>query len=150
LPTFLPEYFSSLHANKITHYKVFLSWAHLPSGSSKIPDEGTVQCYQQLLEAFQAAQLQPMVILHHQMLPTSTVQRGELFGDLFTNYATFVFHSFGDLVGIWFTFSDLEEVIRDLSYPESRAAHLQSLTDAHRKVCIYHEKYVSQGKYTDG
>ncbi|ELV10219.1 Lactase-phlorizin hydrolase [Tupaia chinensis] len=146
LPIFLPEYFGSLHANKITHYKVFLSWTQLlPDGSSKNPDKKTVQCYRRLLEALRAAQLQPMVVLHHQALPASTIQTRGAFVDLFADYATFAFHSFGDLVGIWFTFSNLKEVIMELPHQESRASRLQTLTDAHRKAYeIYHEKYASQ------
>ncbi|KAI6054326.1 lactase/phlorizin hydrolase [Marmota monax] len=147
LPSFLPEYFNNLHASKITHYKVFLSWAQLlPSGSSKNPDEKTVHCYRQLLKALRTAKLEPMVVLHHQTLPASPVQRNEGFADLFADYATFAFHSFGDLVAIWFTFSDLEEVMMDLPHQESRASRLQTVTDAHKKAYnIYHEKYASQG-----
>ncbi|XP_068400101.1 lactase/phlorizin hydrolase [Eschrichtius robustus] len=147
LPSFLPEYFSSVRAVMITHYKVFLPWAQLlPEGSSENPDKETVQCYRQLLEALKTAQLQPLVVLHHQTLPASTVQRTEAFADLFADYASFIFHSFGDLVEIWFTFSDLEEVIMELPHQESRSSRLQILTDAHRKANeIYHEKYASQG-----
>ncbi|XP_025784620.1 lactase-phlorizin hydrolase [Puma concolor] len=147
LPAFLPKFFNSVRANKITHYKVFLPWAQLlPTGSSKNPDSKTVQCYRQLLETLKTAQLQPLVVLHHQTLPASTVQRREVFADLFADYATFAFHSFGDLVKIWFTFSDLEEVIKEFPHQESRPSHLQTLTDAHRKAYeIYHEKYASQG-----
>ncbi|XP_069329291.1 lactase/phlorizin hydrolase [Eulemur rufifrons] len=147
LPTVLPEYFSSLRDSEITHYKVFLSWAQLlPAGSAKNPDETTVQCYRRLLEALQSAGLQPMVVLHHQRLPASAAGRSDVFADLFADYATFAFHSFGDLAGIWFTFSDLEGVIMELPHQESRASRLQTLTDAHRKAYeIYHEKYASQG-----
>ncbi|XP_038281513.1 lactase-phlorizin hydrolase [Canis lupus familiaris] len=147
VPAFLLEYFSSVRASEITHYKVFLPWAQLlPAGSSKNPDSKTVQCYRRLLETLKAAQLQPLVVLHHQNLPASTVQRSEVFAHLFADYATFAFHSFGDLVEIWFTFSDLEEVIKELPHQESRSSRLQTLTDAHRKAYeIYHEKYASQG-----
>uniref|UniRef100_A0A452TGJ9 Lactase/phlorizin hydrolase n=1 Tax=Ursus maritimus TaxID=29073 RepID=A0A452TGJ9_URSMA len=147
LPAFLPEYFGSVHASEITHYKVFLPWAQLlPAGSSKNPDTKTVQCYRRFLETLKMAQLQPLVVLHHQTLPASTVQRSEVFADLFTDYATFAFHSFGDLVEIWFTFGDLEEVIKELPQQESRSSRLQTLTDAHRRAYeIYHEKYASQG-----
>ncbi|KAM6175050.1 lactase/phlorizin hydrolase [Erethizon dorsatum] len=147
LPSFLPEYFGSLHTSKVTHYKVFLSWAQLlPAGSSRHPDGKTLQCYRQLLEALRTSQLEPMVILHHQTPPLSTLQRSEVFIDLFADYATFAFRAFGDLVGIWFTFSDLEEVIMGLSHEDSRVSRFQTLTDAHRKVYeIYHAKYASQG-----
>ncbi|KAF6361654.1 lactase [Rhinolophus ferrumequinum] len=147
LPTFLPEYLSSVRASKATHYKVFLPWAQLlPAGSSKKPDRKVVQCYRRLLAAVRTAQLQPLVALHHQTLPAGAVQGSEVFADLFADYAAFAFQSFGDLVEIWFTFSDLEEVITELPHQESRASHLQTLTDAHRKAYeIYHEKYASQG-----
>ncbi|XP_047578460.1 lactase/phlorizin hydrolase [Lutra lutra] len=147
LPAFLPEYFRRVHASGITHYKVFLPWAQLlPAGSSENPDNKTVQCYQRFLETLKTAQLQPLVILHHQTLPPSTVQRSEVFADLFADYASFAFHSFGDLVQIWFTFSDLEEVMKELPQQESRSSRLQTLTDAHRRAYeIYHEKYASKG-----
>ncbi|KAK2493233.1 hypothetical protein MC885_002718 [Smutsia gigantea] len=147
LPAFLPAYFSSVRASKITHYKVFLPWARLlPAGSSKNPNRKTVQCYRRLLEALRAAQLQPLVILQHQALPAPTIQRSGGFAELFADYAAFAFHSFGDLVEIWFTFSDLEKVIAELPHQESRSSRLQTLTDAHRKAYeIYHKKYASQG-----
>nr|XP_003405907.2 lactase-phlorizin hydrolase [Loxodonta africana] len=147
LPAFLPEYFSSIHASQVTHYKVFLPWAQLlPTGSSKNPDEKIVQCYRRLLEALKTAQLQPIVILHNQTLPASIVQGSQAFADLFADYAAFAFHSFGDLVGIWFTFSDLNKAITELPYQESKASRLQTLTDAHRKACeIYHQTFASQG-----
>ncbi|XP_008831881.1 lactase-phlorizin hydrolase [Nannospalax galili] len=147
LPSFLPQYFSSLHASEVSHYKVFLSWAQLlPTGSSGNPDQEAVRCYVQLLQALKAAQLQPMVVLHHQILPASTAQRDWAFTDLFADYAEFAFQSFGDLIDIWFTFSDLENVIMDLPPQESKAFRLQTLGDAHRKAFdIYHRKYASQG-----
>ncbi|XP_012581092.1 PREDICTED: lactase-phlorizin hydrolase [Condylura cristata] len=151
LPAFLPEYFSSVHLSNITHYKVFLPWAQLlPAGNSKHPDKQMVQCYRLLFEALKKARLQPLVILHHRTLPAITGrekgQRKKIFVDLFSDYATFAFNSFGDLVDIWFTFSDLEEVIKELPHQESRVSRLQTITDAHRKVYeIYHEKYASWG-----
>ncbi|XP_054418761.1 lactase/phlorizin hydrolase [Pteronotus mesoamericanus] len=147
LPAFLPEYFSSIYASKITHYKVFLSWAQLlPAGSSKSPDEKTVQCYRRLLETVKAAQLQPLAVLHHQTLPAGVPRGSEVLADLFADYATFAFHSFGDLAEIWFTFSDLEEVITELPQQKSRSSRLQTLADAHRKAYeIYHGKYASPG-----
>lgn len=149
LPAFLQDYFSSVRASKVTHYKVFLPWARLlPAGSSKNPSRRTVQCYRRLLEALRTAQLQPLVVLHHQALPAHTIQRSAGFAELFADYAAFALHSFGDLVEVWLTFSDLEKVIAELPHQESRSSRLQTLTDAHRKVYeIYHKKYASQGEY---
>ncbi|XP_058520181.1 lactase/phlorizin hydrolase-like [Ochotona princeps] len=148
LPASLPEYFSSLGASEVSHYKVFLSWAQLlPAGSSREPDEKVVRCYRQLLETLRAAQLEPMVILHQGTLPASLGPRRDGFADLFAEYAAFAFRAFGDLVGIWFTFSDLEAVVRELPHEESRAARLQLVTEAHRKAYeIYHQKYALQGE----
>lgn len=151
LPSFLPQYFSSLRASQVTHYKVLLSWAQLlPTGSSKNPDQEAVRCYRQLLQSLKDAQLQPMVVLCPEMPPTSsTIQRDGAFADLFADYATLAFQSFGDLVEIWFTFSDLEKVIVDLPRQDLKASGLQTLSSAHRKAFdIYHTKYSSQGEYT--
>ncbi|XP_075386152.1 lactase/phlorizin hydrolase [Tenrec ecaudatus] len=147
LPASLPEYLGSLRSSRVTHYKVFLPWARLlPAGASKDADEGAVQCYRGLLEALRAAQLQPMVILHHRTLPASIAQRSHDFADLFADYATFAFQSFGDLVGIWFTFSDVEEVMRELGLQHSRASGWRALAEAHRRVYeIYHHKFAPQG-----
>ncbi|XP_006834640.1 PREDICTED: lactase-phlorizin hydrolase [Chrysochloris asiatica] len=147
LPAFLPEYFSSVRASQVTHYKVFLPWAQLlPSGSSQNPSEKAVRCYRSLLKALEATQLQPMVILHHGKLPANVVQSSQVFADLFADYAAFAFHSFGDLVEIWFTFSDLEAVITELSLQESRASRFQALADAHRKAYeIYHKRFAPLG-----
>ncbi|XP_037379182.2 LOW QUALITY PROTEIN: lactase/phlorizin hydrolase [Talpa occidentalis] len=151
LPAFLPEHFSSVRSSSITHYKVFLPWAQLlPGGNSKNPDKQMVQCYRLLFQALKTAQLQPLVILHHQTLPAIDgrlkSQRSKIFVNHFSDYATFAFQSFGDLVEIWFTFSDLEEVMKEFPHEESRASRLQTITDAHSKVYeIYHEKYASVG-----
>lgn len=150
LPAFLPEYLSSVHASQITHYKVFLPWARLlPAGSSEKPDSETVQCYRRLLQAIRTAQLQPLVVLHGQALPAGTIPGSEAFAGVFADYAAFAFHSFGDLVEIWFTFSDLEKVITEFPHRQSRSSRLQTLADAHRKAYeIYQKKYASPGEST--
>lgn len=151
LPSFLSQYFSSLRASQVTHYKVLLSWAQLlPTGSSKNPDQEAVRCYRQLLQSLKDAQLEPMVVLCHQTPPTSSaIQRDGDFADLFADYATLAFQSFGDLVEIWFTFSDLGKVITDLPHKGLKASALQTLSNAHRRAFdIYHRKFSSQGEYT--
>ncbi|XP_057626305.1 lactase/phlorizin hydrolase-like [Chionomys nivalis] len=148
LPSFLPQYLSSLRTSQVTHYKVLLSWAQLlPTGSPKNPDQEAVRCYRQLLQSLKAAQLQPMMVLCHQTPPTrGTIQRDRDFAELFADYATFAFQSFGDLVEIWFTFSDLEKVIMDLAPQGSKASALQTLSNAHRKAFeVYHREFSTQG-----
>ncbi|XP_004616567.1 lactase/phlorizin hydrolase [Sorex araneus] len=146
LPTFLPEYFRNLRAREVTHYKVYLPWAQLvPAGGPETPAGRTVQCYRRLLQALGAADLQPLVILHQGALPASIRHRAGSLADLFADYAAFAFQSFGDLVGIWFTFSDLDEVIKELPL-QSRASRLQVVSAAHRKAYeSYHERYAAQG-----
>ncbi|XP_074158026.1 LOW QUALITY PROTEIN: lactase/phlorizin hydrolase [Sminthopsis crassicaudata] len=142
------EYLTSLYASGVTHYKVFLPWAQLlPTGSSQEPDKSTVQCYRRLLERLRAAQLQPLGVLHHSTLPRQAgAWKSELFPSLFADYAWFAFHSFGDLVQVWFTFSDLEAAMEDLPHQESRSSRFQAIFDAHRKAYnVYHENFTSQG-----
>ncbi|XP_075861608.1 lactase/phlorizin hydrolase [Microcebus murinus] len=148
LPTVLPEYLGSLRDSKVTHYKVFLSWAQLlPAGSAGSPDEAAARCYRALLAAVVAAGLQPLVVLHGRGLPARTGPgAADAFADRFADYAAFAFRSFGDLAGVWFTFSDLEGAMTELAHRGSRASRLQALADAHRKVYeIYHERFASRG-----
>ncbi|XP_044525064.1 lactase-phlorizin hydrolase [Gracilinanus agilis] len=149
----LSRYFARLHASGVTHYKVFLPWVKLlPTGNSKEPAKSTVQCYRRLLQALKAAQLQALVILHHKTFPRQALAspsgawRSDLFASLFADYALFAFHSFGDLVDIWLTFSDLGAVMEDLPHQESKSSHLRAIVDAHRKAYdVYHEKFASPG-----
>lgn len=143
----LLQYFSYLREMGVTHYKVFLPWARiLPKGDAKKPDEAQVQCYQELLETLIAADLRPVVVLHHQRVPSAVVvqvvgQKANAFADLFVEYAEFSFRVLGSLVDVWLTFSDLPEVLKSLPYddPQHRA---QALAAAHeRAYTIYHKKY---------
>lgn len=149
LPAVLPEYFSSIYARGVTHYKVFLSWAQLlPAASPQHPDEEAVRCYRRLLEAVRAARLQPLVVLHRPALPAGAARGAGAWAALFADYAAFAFRAFGDLVEIWFTFSDLEAATAELPQQESGSSRLQTLADAHRKAYeIYRGKYASPGEY---
>ncbi|XP_034642170.1 lactase-phlorizin hydrolase [Trachemys scripta elegans] len=146
----LPQYFSYLHASGVTHYKIFMPWIHiLPEGNAKNPEEATVQCYRQLLESLTAANLKPVIILQHKHLPGVVITQSKLgkhrtFADLFVEYAEFNFRSFGDMVDMWLTFSDLPEIIESLPYDDPQTS-LQILAAAHEKAYkIYHEKYSSK------
>ncbi|XP_019410206.1 PREDICTED: lactase-phlorizin hydrolase-like [Crocodylus porosus] len=148
---FLPQYLSYLHANGVTHYKIFMPWIHiLPEGNFRTPDETKVQCYRQLLMAITAASIKPVVILHHKNLPgviiTRSLVKASTFVDLFVEYAEFNFRSFGDLVDMWLTFSHLPEVLQSLPYDDPSSS-LQALVAAHERTYTrYHEKYSSTGK----
>ncbi|NXG44262.1 LPH hydrolase, partial [Psilopogon haemacephalus] len=147
----LPQYFSHLREIEVTHYKVFLPWARiLPTGDARKPDEAQVQCYQELLRTLVAADLRPVVVLHHHCVPgfvaaQATGGKTTAFADLFLEYAEFSFRVFGDLVNMWLTFSDLPEVLKSLPYddPQHQA---QALVAAHERVyTTYHKKYSLAG-----
>ncbi|NWU93151.1 LPH hydrolase, partial [Upupa epops] len=149
--TELSQYFSHLHEIGVTHYKVFLPWARiLPQGDARKPDKAQVRCYQQVLETLFAADLKPVVVLHHQRVPDAVAiqavgGKANAFADLFVEYAEFSFRAFGYLVDVWLTFSDLPEVFQSLPYhdPQHRA---QALAAAHEKsYAVYHEKYSPVG-----
>uniref|UniRef100_A0A8B9DLH2 Lactase n=1 Tax=Anser cygnoides TaxID=8845 RepID=A0A8B9DLH2_ANSCY len=148
----LPQYFSHLREVGVTHYKIFLPWERiLPKGDARKPDEAQVQCYQQLLETLVAANLRPVVVLHHKHIPGNVAAQAagnktNAFADLFVDYAEFSFNVFGGLVDVWLTFSDLPEVLESLPYDEPQL-RVQALAAAHdRAYSVYHEKYSLAGK----
>lgn len=148
----LPQYFSHLHEVGVTHYKIFLPWERiLPKGDARKPDEAQVQCYQQLLKTLVAANLRPVVVLHHKHIPGNVATQAagnktNAFADLFVDYAEFSFNVFGGLVDVWLTFSDLPEVLKSLPYDEPQL-RVQALAAAHeRAYSVYHEKYSLAGK----
>ncbi|NWX39572.1 LPH hydrolase, partial [Steatornis caripensis] len=147
----LVQYFSHLREMGVTHYKVFLPWARiLPKGDARKPDEAQVQCYQELLETLVAADLRPVVVLHHQHVPATVAtwamgRKANTFADLFVEYAEFSFRVFGDLVNVWLTFSDLPEILKSLPYDDPQY-QAQALAAAHeRAYTIYHKKYSLAG-----
>ncbi|NXL89715.1 LPH hydrolase, partial [Alectura lathami] len=141
----LPQYFSHLREVGVTHYKIFLPWARiLPTGDAKKPDEAQVQCYQGLLEALVAADLRPVVVLHHKRVPGSVAAQAvgrntSAFADLFVDYTEFSFRVFGGLVDVWLTFSDLPEVLDSLPY-EDPQDRVQALAAAHERAYSVHRE----------
>ncbi|XP_039242243.1 lactase-phlorizin hydrolase [Pipra filicauda] len=147
----LPRYFSHLQEIGVTHYKVFLPWSRvLPEGNAREPDEAQVQCYRELLQALVAAELSPVVVLHHQRVPGAVAVRAGgreagAFANLFVEYAEFCLRAFGDLVDVWVTFSDLQEVLHSLPYPDPQD-RAQAVAAAHEGFyTIFHEKHSPAG-----
>ncbi|XP_025944747.1 lactase-phlorizin hydrolase [Apteryx rowi] len=143
----LPLRLSHLRGAGVTHYKVFLPWACLlPEGDAGKPDEAQVQRYRELLETLAAASLRPAVVLHRQRVPGAVAARAgrgasSAFADLFVECAEFSFRSFGALVDVWLTFSDLPAVLESLPYGDRRE-RARALADAHERAYrVYHEKY---------
>ncbi|NXE91445.1 LPH hydrolase, partial [Menura novaehollandiae] len=147
----LPQYFSHLRDIGVTHYKVFLPWARiLPEGNARKPDEAQVQCYRELLESLAAAELSPVVVLHHRRVPGAVAtqasgRKARAFADLFVEYAEFSFRAFGDLVDVWLSFSDLPEVLQSLPYtePQERAQAVAAAHEGFYTTC--HEKLSAAG-----
>ncbi|NXC28283.1 LPH hydrolase, partial [Campylorhamphus procurvoides] len=129
----LPRYLSPLREAGVTHYKVLLPWARiLPQGDARRPDGAQVQCYRELLQALAAAGLSPVVVLLPRGAPGSVTLRGEgAFPRLFVEYAEFSLHAFGDLVHLWITFGDLQEVLHSLPFPNAQH-RAQAVAAAHR------------------
>lgn len=148
----LPQYFSHLREIGVTHYKVFLPWARiLPDGDAKKPDEAQVRCYQELLKMLVAADLRPVIVLHHKGVPDTVAvgRKASSFADLFVDYAEFSFYVFGGLADMWLTFSDLPELLESLPYSDSRV-RVQALAAAHeRAYSVYHEKYSGKNRGKD-
>ncbi|NWI54919.1 LPH hydrolase, partial [Calyptomena viridis] len=145
----LPRYFSHLHEIGVTHYKVFLPWTRiLPEGSAGNPDAAQVQCYRELLQTLVAAGLSPVVALQHRRVPVAVAGAGgaAAFADLFVEYAAFSLQAFGDLVDVWLTFSDLQQVLASLPYPDP-SARAQAVAAAHEGFhTIFREKRSLAGK----
>ncbi|NWS95750.1 LPH hydrolase, partial [Mionectes macconnelli] len=147
----LPRYFSHLREVGVTHYKVLLPWSRiLPEGNAREPDEAQVQGYRELLQALLAAELSPVMVLHHQRVPgTVTVQVGgrgaSAFASLFVEYAEFCLRAFGDLGDVWITFSDLQEVLQSLPYPDPQD-RAQAVAAAHEGFyTVFREKHSPAG-----
>ncbi|NWI62451.1 LPH hydrolase, partial [Todus mexicanus] len=148
----LTPYFSRLREVGVTHYKVFLPWARiLPKGDARKPDTAQVQCYKELLQTLVAADLKPVVVLHHQRVPGPvaaqvTGKEANAFADRFVEYAEFSFRTFGYVVDVWLTFSDLPEILRSLPYddPQHRA---QALAAAHERASTIYRRIYSLADY---
>lgn len=95
----------------VTHYRFSLSWPRiLPSGFVSEVNEAGVRYYHKLLDALAAANIQPMVTLHHFDLPQSLNNLGgwhnELMAVYFNQYADFCFREFGGKVKLWITINE--------------------------------------------
>uniref|UniRef100_A0ACB8G1J9 Uncharacterized protein n=1 Tax=Sphaerodactylus townsendi TaxID=933632 RepID=A0ACB8G1J9_9SAUR len=142
----LSTYFAQLYASDVTHFKIFLPWTHiLPEGNARNPNKTNVECYRQLFGTLRAANLKSVLILHQKHVP-EFLDQSWTFTDLFAEYAEFAFGTFGDLVDIWLTFSNLPQTAEELPYDNLVSPSLQTLASAHRRAYkIYHEKYSSEG-----
>lgn len=119
LPAQSQYYFQYLQDRGVTHYKVPLSWLNiLPTGDPSQPHENTVTCYRTFMKLLTQSGIKPMIELHHSALPENLRIRyggweNSDVGQLFKDYADFVFTKFADLADSYITFSSVHE-LKDL------------------------------------
>ncbi len=133
IPPSSRQYFEDLQSRGVTHFKVPLSWVQLlPTGLPSQPQQAVVTCYQTILKQLLEVGLQPLVILHGATVPETLKSRyggweSQELGEMFQQYADFVFAQLGELAETWVTLSSLDEL---------SDAELQNALDAHTSV--YH------------
>lgn len=146
LPGF-KQHFEYLQNRGVTHFKVPLSWVHLlPTGFPGHPQQSVVTCYQTLMKQLLEVGLQPLVVLHGSTVPDSLRSRyggweNPELGDMFQQYAEFVFGEFGELALSWVTFSDLDDVRHD-------PGPLQTILKLNKNIYqLYHQRFPEKGEY---
>ncbi|KAK1903158.1 Lactase-phlorizin hydrolase [Dissostichus eleginoides] len=103
IPPGSKQQFEYLQNRGVTHFKVPLSWVQLlPTGFPGHPQQSVVTCYQTLMKQLLEVGLQPLVVLHGSTVPDSLRSRyggweNPELGDMFQQYAEFVFGEFGDM-----------------------------------------------------
>ncbi|KAJ8416700.1 hypothetical protein AAFF_G00325780 [Aldrovandia affinis] len=160
LPEQSRDYFQYLHTMGVTHFKVPLSWSQLlPTGDSSQPHWDTVACYQTLLKQLTEGGLEPLVTLHHSVIPEVFRARyggweNQAIVDLFEHYAEFVFSVFGDLADSWVTLSHVSELIEERPKDKASSHHaVPELTNAvlaHNKVYHLYHRLFSGGRISLG
>ncbi|XP_033990534.1 lactase-phlorizin hydrolase-like [Trematomus bernacchii] len=145
LPGF-KQHFEYLQNRGVTHFKVPLSWVHLlPTGFPGHPQQAVVTCYQTLMKQLLEVGLQPLVVLHGSTVPDSLRSRyggweNPELGDMFQQYAEFVFGEFGELALSWVTFSDLDDVRHD-------PGPLQTILKLNKNIYqLYHQRFPEKGR----
>lgn len=140
LPTASKDFFQHLQDKGVTHYKVPLSWMNiLPTGDPSQPHEDTVTCYRTLMEVLTQSGIKPVIELHRSALPESlrigygSWENPEV-GQLFKDYADFVFSKFADLTDSYITFSYVHELTDIVQIQHALHIHSDVYT-------LYHNKF---------
>ncbi|KAL6484474.1 hypothetical protein MHYP_G00065190 [Metynnis hypsauchen] len=130
LPAQARDYFQYLESRGVTHFKVSLSWFNiLPTGESSQPHEDTVACYRNLVKELTESGIQPLLELHRSALPEGLRSRyggweNPVVGQVFQDYAGFIFTKFGDLVNSYITFTHLHELRGSSQFQHALQAHV--------------------------
>ncbi|NXG74824.1 KLOTB protein, partial [Baryphthengus martii] len=107
--TFLDKDLSALDFLGVTFYQFSISWSRLfPTGVVAAPNEKGLQYYNTLIDSLLYRNIDPMVTLYHWDLPLMLQEKyggwqNESVIDIFNDYATFCFQTFGDRVKYWIT-----------------------------------------------
>ncbi|XP_037646094.1 lactase-phlorizin hydrolase-like [Sebastes umbrosus] len=140
---------------KVTHYRFSVSWPRvLPDGTNNHINEAGLNYYHRLLDALEAANIQPQVTLYHWDLPLALQKVGgwenETIVQRFRDYADVLFSQFGSRVKFWITLNE-PYIVANLGYgygtfapgivgKQYIAAH--NLIKAHAEAWhLYNDKY---------
>uniref|UniRef100_A0A8B9TKU2 Klotho beta n=1 Tax=Anas platyrhynchos TaxID=8839 RepID=A0A8B9TKU2_ANAPL len=107
--TLLDKDLSALDFLGVTFYQFSISWSRLfPTGVVTAPNEKGLQYYNTLIDSLVHRNIDPVVTLYHWDLPLTLQEqyggwKNESVIDIFNDYATFCFQTFGDRVKYWIT-----------------------------------------------
>lgn len=107
--TFLEKDLSALDFLGVSSYQFSISWPRLfPTGMVTAVNDKGLQYYNHLLDALAFRQIEPVVTLYHWDLPLVLQEKfggwkNESLIEVFSDYATFCFQTFGDRVKYWIT-----------------------------------------------
>lgn len=106
---FLEKDLSALDFIGVSFYQFSISWPRLfPDGIAAVANAKGLQYYNALLDALVLRNIQPIVTLYHWDLPLALQEKyggwkNETTIDIFNDYATYCFQTFGDRVKYWIT-----------------------------------------------
>uniref|UniRef100_A0A4W6G9L7 Lactase n=1 Tax=Lates calcarifer TaxID=8187 RepID=A0A4W6G9L7_LATCA len=140
---------------KVSHYRFSVSWPRvLPDGTNNHINEAGLNYYHRLLDALEAANIQPQVTLYHWDLPLALQKVGgwenETIVHRFRDYADVLFSRLGSRVKFWITLNE-PYIVANLGYgygtfapgivgKQYIAAH--NLIKAHAEAWhLYNDKY---------
>ncbi|XP_040913102.1 lactase-phlorizin hydrolase-like [Toxotes jaculatrix] len=140
---------------KVSHYRFSVSWPRvLPDGTDNHINEAGLNYYHRLLDALEAANIQPQITLYHWDLPLALQKVGgwenETIVHRFRDYANVLFSRLGSRVKFWITLNE-PYIVANLGYgygtfapgivgKQYIAAH--NLIKAHAEAWhLYNDKY---------
>lgn len=106
---FLEKDLSALDFIGVSFYQFSISWPRLfPDGIAAVANAKGLQYYNTLLDALVLRNIEPIVTLYHWDLPLALQEKyggwkNEVLIDIFNDYATYCFQTFGDRVKYWIT-----------------------------------------------